>query len=174
VTVRNSTPLLAGMVAVLCSACGSHNAPAPLPLRRLLSMDVRTKTATLRLIAAYNDAYGGFNFDGYGKGQVLVAIPKGWRVQVSCTNDAGDLRHSCAVVRGVGATAPAFQGWASAHPMVGLPAHGSTSFTFVARHTGGFRIACLVPNHEAAGMWDVLDITRARLPSVTVLRAFRG
>jgi FtsP/CotA-like multicopper oxidase with cupredoxin domain len=139
----------------------------------LLSVDSTTKTATLRLIAAYDDAYGGFNFDGYGKGQVLVDIPKGWRVEISCKNDANDMRHSCAVVRGPGAAAPASPGWASSHATVGLPPHGSTSFSFTASRTGSFRIACLVPNHETAGMWDVLDITRARLPRAVLLRQLR-
>lgn len=139
-------------------------------LGRVLSADARRKTATLRLIAAYNDAYGGFNFDGYGKGEALVVIPKGWRVEVRCTNDAADLRHSCAVVRGAGAAAPAFPGWASAHPTIGLPPHGSTSFSFVATHVGTFRIACLVAGHETAGMWNVLDITRGGLPRVVLLR----
>jgi hypothetical protein len=163
-------PLLAGVVAVVCSACGSGHAPAPLPLQRVISADATTKTATLRLIAAYDDTYAGFNFDGYGKGQLLVDIPKGWRVEVSCKNDAGDVRHSCAVVRGVSALAPAFRGWASRHPRVGLAPHSSTSFSFVATRRGSFRIACLVPNHETAGMWDVLDITQAQLPRAVLLR----
>jgi FtsP/CotA-like multicopper oxidase with cupredoxin domain len=163
-------PLLAGLVAVVCSGCGSANAPAPLPLQRLLSADAKTKTATLSLIAAYNDAYGGFNFDGYGKGQVLVEIPKGWRVEINCTNNAADVRHSCAVVHGVSATSPAFPGWASEHPTLGLAPHSSTSFSFVATRTGSFRIACLVPNHETAGMWDVLDVTRIGLPRAVLLR----
>jgi hypothetical protein len=136
----------------------------------LLSVDATAKTVTVRLIAAYNDAYGGFNFDGYGKGQVLVDIPKGWRVDIKCTNDANDMRHSCAVVRGPGATAPEFPGWASTHPTVGLAPHASTSFSFVAARQGSFRIACLVPNHETAGMWDVLDITHAQLPRAVLLR----
>jgi hypothetical protein len=141
-----------------------------MPLRRLLSVDATAKTATVRLIAAYNDAYGGFNFDGYGKGQVLVNIPKGWRVDISCTNDASDMRHSCAVVRGPGATTPAFPGWASRHPMIGLAPHRSMSFSFAAARTGSFRITCLVPNHETAGMWDVLDITHAHVPRAVLLR----
>jgi Sulfocyanin (SoxE) domain len=124
----------------------------------------------VRLIAAYNGAYGGFNFNGYGKGQVLVDIPKGWRVRVSCTDNSSSLSHSCAIVRGVGTTALAFPGSASSRAQAGLSPHHSTTFSFVAAHVGRFRIACLVDGHELAGMWDVLDVSHSRLPSVTLLR----
>jgi uncharacterized cupredoxin-like copper-binding protein len=36
----------------------------------------------------------------------------------------------------------------------------------VARRTGSFRIACLVPGHEQARMWDVLDVVRGGHPSI--------
>jgi len=162
--------LLAGLLAIACAGCGGSGRRPALPLGRWLSVDTPKKTVTLRLIAAYNGVYGGFNFNGYGKGQMLVDISRGWRVRVSCTNDATDVRHSCAIVRGAGATAPAFPGWASSRPQVGVPPHGSTSFSFVAAHAGGFRIACLVPGHETSGMWDVLDVTRGHASAVVLLR----
>jgi hypothetical protein len=44
------------------SSCGSSpRGTAPLPLAHW---------------PAYNGVYGGFNFNGYGKGQVLVDTPK--------------------------------------------------------------------------------------------------
>jgi hypothetical protein len=151
--------------------CGSSpRGTAPLPLARWLSVDTAKKRVIVRLIAAYNGVYGGFNFNGYGKGQVLVDIPKGWRVRVSCTDDSSSLSHSCAIVRGVGTTALAFPGSTSPHAQAGLSPRHSTTFSFVAAHVGSFRIACLVAGHELAGMWDVLDVSHRRLPSVTLLR----
>ena len=161
-----------GLVVLSGSGCGSTpRGTAPLPLARWLSVDTANKRVVIvRLIAAYNGAYGGFNFNGYGKGQVLVDIPKGWRVRVSCTDDSSSLSHSCAIVRGVGTTALAFPGSASPRSQAGLSPHHSTTFSFVAAHVGSFRIACLVAGHELAGMWDVLDVSHRRLPSVTLLR----
>jgi hypothetical protein len=160
-----------GLVVLGSSGCGSSpRSTAPLPLARWLSVDTAKKRVMVRLLAAYNGVYGGFNFNGYGKGQVLVDIPKGWRVRVSCTDGSSSLSHSCAIVRGVGTTALAFPGSASPRAQAGLSPHHSTTFSFVAAHVGSFRIACLVAGHELAGMWDVLDVSHRRLPSVTLLR----
>lgn len=121
------------------------------------------------MIAAYNDVYGGFNFNGYGKGEVLVEIPQGWRVDVRCINDSRSMRHSCALVRDL-AVSPAFPGAASPSPMGGLPPGGAAAFSFLAANRGTYRIVCLVPGHEQDGMWDVLDVTRSRRPNVVLLR----
>src|SRR5439155_10450583 len=118
----------------------------------------------------YDNVYGGFNFNGYAKGQVDVVVPVGWRVTVHCVNTGLGGRHSCAIVVGAGATRPAFPGASSPDPSGGL-AHGrSASFSFTAAGPGVYRIASLVPEQERAGMWDVLEIKRARLPTVVLLR----
>jgi hypothetical protein len=118
-------------------------------------------------VPGYNDAYNGFNFNGYGKGQVLVTVPRGWMVTVRCQNSRSDLRHSCAVVRGAGTSSPAFPGAAT----TSLAARASSSFTFTADALGTYRLACLVPHHEQAGEWDVLEVAAARRPSVGLLRS---
>jgi Sulfocyanin (SoxE) domain len=135
-----------------------------------LSFDASSKTANLRLIAAYNHVYGGFNFNGYGKGQVLVEIPRGWHVNVRCTNNSSSMRHSCAIVRGVSGKTPAFPGAASRSAQVGLAPRHTAAFSFLASRLGSYRIACLVPAHEQSGMWDVLDVIRDRRPAVILLR----
>jgi hypothetical protein len=135
-----------------------------------LSFDASTKTVSLRLIAAYNNAYDGFNFNGYGKGQVLVEVPRGWRVNVRCVNNSSTVHHSCAIVRGVSGRTPALPGAASPAPRYGLPPGHKASFSFLATRVGTYRIVCLVPAHEQEGMWDVLDVTRDRTPAVVLLR----
>src|SRR5712691_10169109 len=140
------------------------------PLSAWLSFNKAAKTVNLRLIAAYNDAYGGYNFNGYGKGQVLVEVPQGWRVNVHCVNNSSSMLHSCAIVRGVGGTVPAFPGASSATPQAGLPPRHSVAFSFAAARVGSYRIACLVPGHELAGMWDAFDVAHRRLPAVVLLR----
>ena len=134
------------MVAALLAA-GSIS-PA-----RFLSVDARHRHVTLRLVAAYDGANNGFNFDGYGRGQLLLSVPLGWRVSIDCRN-RGPLRHSCAVVAGAQATKPAFAHAATPE----LEAGKRAAFSFVASRRGTYRLACLVPGHEEARMWDVLDV----------------
>ena len=123
------------------------------------------------LVPGYNDAHRGFNFNGYGKGEVLVTVPRGWSITVRCENTRSNQRHSCAVVRGAGATAPAFLGAATPTPGTGLAGRTSASFTFTAAVLGTYRFACLVPHHEQAGEWDVLEVAAAGRPAVLLLRA---
>jgi hypothetical protein len=65
---------------------------------------------------------------------------------------------------------PAFPGAASPDLHDGLPPRHQAAFSFLATRIGSFRIACLVPAHEQAGMWDVLDVTHDRAPAVVLLR----
>ena len=153
------------LLAAAVSACG-RGSRASEPLADWLSVDARSKTVTLRLQAAYNSVYSGFNFNGYGKGQVLVNVPRRWRVNVRCVNDSSSGDHSCAIVSGPGATRPAFPG-AQTQP---LPPHAEASFSFRTRHPGSYRIVCLLPGHSEAGMWDVLDVTFRARPTVVLLR----
>jgi FtsP/CotA-like multicopper oxidase with cupredoxin domain len=151
------------------SGCGASQSRSE-PLSAWLSFAATKKTVSLRLTAAYNDVYQGFNFNGYGKGQVLVEVPRGWRVNVRCVNNSSSMRHSCAIVRGVSGRTPAFPGAASPGSQYGLPPGHAAAFSFVATRAGTYRIVCLVPAHEQAGMWDVLDVTRDRSPAVVLLR----
>lgn len=142
---------------------------APPPPRKFLAVDAQRHRATITLIASYDDANGGFNFDGYSR-YLMWTVPRGWTVRVVCKN-RGPLRHSCAVVNGAGSTEPAFRGAATPRPQVGLEAGHTARFTFRASKKGVYRFACLVPGHELARMWDVLKITRGGKPSVVDLRA---
>jgi hypothetical protein len=166
--LRIAISALGVLIAAACTGCGASSRRSE-PLSSWLSYHAQAKTVSLRLIAAYNDVYNGFNFNGYGKGQVLVEIPEGWRVRVRCTNDSRSMRHSCAIVRGL-TTAPAFPGAASPTPHEGLPPGGTAAFLFSTTSPGTYRIVCLVPGHEGEGMWDVLDVTSRRLPAVALLR----
>jgi len=136
-----------------------------------LSWDATRRTASLELIAGYNGANNGFNFDGYGRGQLLVRVPLGWRVVVTCRN-AASRRHSCAIVRGPQTITPAFRGAATPVPTLGLRPGRTARFTFEASRAGSYRIACLVPGHEEARMWDVLVVGSVRRPSISIRTGF--
>jgi len=93
-------------------------------------------------------------------------VPIGSRVVVDCENRGG-MRHSCAIVANSLAQRPAFRGAATA----ALSPGAKTTFAFTASRVGVFRIACLVPGHEQARMWDVLDVKRVPRPTISARRA---
>ena len=129
---------------------------------QFLHVDAKHRTALVTLVAGYDTSNNGFNFDGYGRGELLVSVPRGWRVRVTCSNH-GTIAHSCAVVRGPMTVTPAFRG--AATPI--LPPGSTTTFTFLASRTGSYRFACLVPGHEEARMYDVLSVTNGGKPGIS-------
>ena len=169
VAVRGTAAILAA-VSLLAggTAASAHEAqrsgkPDP---HRFLSWDAPNRVAHLTLLAGLGSANNGFNFDGYGRGELLVTIPLGWRVVVDCENRGG-ARHSCAVVRGSLSITSAFPGAASPAPITGLAPGRRATFAFRAGRLGSYRIACLVPGHEQARQWDVLDVRRGGTPSIS-------
>jgi hypothetical protein len=141
-----------------------HPSPA-----QFLHVAAKQRTAVVTLVAGYNSENNGFNFDGYGRGELLVSVPRGWRVRVTCMN-RGAMNHSCAVVRGPMTITPAFRGATVPDPTIGLPRGASVTFSFIASRTGSYRFACLVPGHEEARMWDVLEVTRGGKPAISARR----
>lgn len=156
--------MFAAAVAALMLA-----ATAPPPPHRFLAVDVQRHRVTITLVASYDDANGGFNFDGYSR-FLMWTVPRGWTVRVVCQN-RGPRRHSCAVVQGAGSAKPAFRGAAIPQPRIGLEQGQTARFTFRPSRTGVFRFASLVPGDEDARMWDVLKIRRGGKPSVMDLRS---
>jgi Sulfocyanin (SoxE) domain len=155
----------------LLGAAASLLALAAPGVDRWLSRAGSPRTVSLVLIAGYNDANNGFNFDGYGRGMLLVRIPLGWRVLVTCKN-ASSLRHSCAVASGTQSTAPAFAGAATPAPLVGLLGGGVGHFAFVAARAGSYRVTSLVPGDEQARLWDVLVVGGVTRPSIVTRNGF--
>jgi len=129
-----------------------------------LSSDANAKAVSFALIASYNGANSGFNFDGYSGGNLELDVPQGWSVTITCSNK-GPLNHSCAVVADETANQPLFTGATTPNPGAGLPAGQQASFTFKPDRTGTFRIVCLVPGHEPEGMWIVLAVVGSGSPT---------
>ena len=133
---------------------------------QFLHVDAKHKIAAVTLVAGYDGENNGFNFDGYGRGELLVSVPQGWRVRVTCSNRA-PVPNSCAVVRGPMTITPAFRGASTPNPLQAAPIGKKVTFTFVASRAGSYRFASLVPGHEDARQWDVLEVTRGGKPSIT-------
>ena len=146
----------------LLAVAGTAVAARPNPAQ-FFTWSKRHRLVQLTLLAGLGSSNNGFNFDGYGRGELQVRIPLGWRVVVDCENRGG-MRHSCAIVKGALTMAPAFTGAATQELSPGSKA----TFSFVASRVGSFRIACLVPGHEQARMWDVLTVARGEMPSISV------
>jgi len=136
-----------------------------------LVWNAKSQTATLTLVAGYNSALSGFNFDGYGKGAMVISVPAGAHVTVVFTNKAS-LPHSAVftaysnVQAASGGFAPAFQGASSPNPVSGTTPGQKQQFTFMATKVGKYALVCAVPGHVQAGMWDVLMVTKGGKPSV--------
>ena len=163
--IRSRTVSTAALASIfVLVAAGPAAAARPDPAQ-FLSWSKARRLVHLTLLAGLGGSNNGFNFDGYGRGELLVRVPVGWRVVVDCENRGG-MRHSCAIVRGSLATTPAFHGASTKQPIVGLFPGAKATFSFTAARTGSFRIACLVPGHEQARMWDVLVVGRGGRPSI--------
>ncbi len=131
-----------------------------------LSTDAAARSVTIDLIASKSGAGNTFNFNGYTDGKMTVSVPVGWKVTVNCRNQ-GSIPHSCSIVSGANSTTPVFPGATSPNPTSGVPPGGTQTFSFTPDRTGTFRIACLVPGHEDAGMWDTFQVTASGTPSIS-------
>jgi Sulfocyanin (SoxE) domain len=169
------------LAAVMAAAagCSSHHAvavaPAVAPQRpqpgrpdpqRFLSIGPASKAVRLTMLAALGSSNNGFNFDGYGRGELIASVPRGWRVTVQFQN-RGPRRASAAVVTGARSATLAFPGAAVPDPIQGIAPGGTSQFSFTAGHTGVFRIASLVPGQAEARMYAVLVVTGGGRPSIT-------
>jgi len=164
---------LAAAAVVAVAACGGNAGGGSASLTPLakasapplsLTSDAVAKTVSFALVAGYDGANSGLNFDGYFSGNVEIDVPQGWGVTIACSNK-GPLNHSCAVVADEAASQPLFSSAATPNPGAGLPAGQQASFTFTPDRTGTFRIACLVPGHEPEGMWIVFKVVGSGAPA---------
>jgi sulfocyanin len=139
-----------------------------------LSYDSTARTVNLTVNAADGTANGGFNFNGYANGQMVVTVPTGWKVTVNCKNEATAVNHSCAIVQSEGDTTPAFPGASTPDPTTGLSPGASATFDFTPTLAGDYRIDCLVPGHDPAGMWATLKVVESGTPSVSTTGTTTG
>jgi hypothetical protein len=180
VSVLAALPLLAAAAAG-CSSSHARSATAattaapvqqtaapagrPDP-RRFLAADPAARRVRLTLIAGLGSANNGYNFDGYGRGELLVSVPRGWRVAVDFRNHASR-RTSAAVVTGARSATIPFRGASTTQPLQGVTSGGGGRFSFTPTRTGVFRITSLVPGQAEARMYAVLVVTNAGRPSIS-------
>jgi sulfocyanin SoxE-like protein len=134
--------------------------------QRFLHWSRAERSVELTLAAGLDSSNNGYNFDGYGRGELLVTVPVGWRVTIECVNRSSR-RASCAVSPSTQHGGPAIPGATIAHAVTGLAPGARASFAFTPRRTGSYRLVSLVPGQAAARMFDVLDVVRGGVPSAS-------
>lgn len=168
---RRAARVLTGALALGLALPLATLVPAHAATPRWLVVNARKHTATLTLIAGYNGALGGLNFDGYGDGKMTVSVPRGYRVTVVFSNK-GDAPHSVVIVPFARKDAqagytPAFRGAATPDHADGSMGSKTMKFSFVASKAGAYAIVCGVPGHAGAGMWDKFKVTKGGHASLT-------
>jgi hypothetical protein len=71
------------------------------------------------------------------------------------------------IVKNEGNATPAFPGASTPDPVTGLAPAASATFDFTPTTAGDYRIECLVPGHDPAGMWATLKVVESGTPSVS-------
>ncbi|HXT34861.1 MAG TPA: sulfocyanin-like copper-binding protein, partial [Chloroflexota bacterium] len=138
------------------------------PVGPWMYVDTKMHRVVFKVVAASDSTNNGFNFDGYAKGKANFIVPTGWTVNFIFTNHS-PLAHSAAVV-------PTLKLNASVVPLAetpkanqGVGANVTQYAGFTAYAPGKDYLACLVPGHILAGMWDNFTISAtAKMPSIQV------
>ncbi len=152
--------------ALVCDAAGAR-AQSPSGGKidpTWLRADSVAHSVEFRLVAGLTDRNGGMNFNGFGKGGLVVTVPKGWSVVLHFKNQDQNLPHSAAVIADTnpvpaGPVPPAFEHAATARADQGFSAGQGGDVRFVAAKAGSFLIFCAVPGHGPAGMWIRLEVS---------------
>jgi len=117
-------------IALLCCLCGGAGVAASSPARAAgpnpawAQWNAGSKTATLTVVAAATGLSGGFNFNGYNNGALVITVPRGAKVVVRFANKAS-IPHSAVITPFAKKTLTlnfplAFAGAASPNPTSGI------------------------------------------------------
>jgi hypothetical protein len=132
--------------------------------------DAAARRVELTIIAAYDQANSGYNFNGGFNGSHHVTIPLGWQIAVTIVN-RDVIPHSFTVIAvarllPLRIDRPALPGGASRNHQVGVRAGGrEDGIEFAASIPGDYLIACGVTGHAALGSYLRLTISAdAKVP----------
>src|SRR5437764_2136591 len=131
-----------------------------------LRADAASKTVDFKLVAGLTDANGGMNFNGFGRGGLVLTVPQGWNVVLRFKNEDPNLPHSVEVIPEaaalpMGPVPPPFEHAASGRLEQGFSTGQAADVRLVPGKAGPFLLFCAVPGHGAAGMWIRLAVSEA-------------
>ena len=120
-----------------------------------MTFDAAARRVDLTVIAAFDQSYSGYNFNGAAHGTHLLTVPLGWQVRVAFSN-RDVFPHSAVVIRQpktlpLRIARPVFAGAATRSFQQGLPPGDRDDFAFVASSTGDYLISCGSVGHIVLG-----------------------
>lgn len=133
-----------------------------------LEVDKENRKVDLYIVAGLTTNNSGWNFNGYASGELTIAIPLGWLVQIRYTSRDMQSPHSVGIleiedeipVSGDPAKVKvAFPRAFSLQFTRGAFGPNEDTFDFRANKTGRFWLFCGVPVHAKGGMWDYFVVS---------------
>ena len=114
------------------------------------------------LVATFNAANYGMNFNGYSHGKAVLTVPVGWKMDVTFINPS-PIPHSAIVcekaeTKKLQIAEPYFEGGATPKHIMGQTM-GKSEFSFTPDEAGEFALACGFPSHAVAGHWISLNVS---------------
>ncbi len=147
-----------GVGALPRATLADAKGPGDTKVNEFLSYNASTKTANIKLFAAYNNQQGGFNFNGGSNGSQTITVPANWTVNMDVVNKDA-IPHSAIVIADTrpipnAPDHPAIARAYTSHLTDGLaPQTGEDTMNFTATPPGNYLIACGVPGHAPSGMY---------------------
>jgi plastocyanin len=136
----------------------------------LLRPGTEPGSVKVTLVATFNAANYGMNFNGYSHGKAVLTIPVGTKVNVTFINPS-PVPHSAIVIdkadtKKLQIPEPWFTGGASTKHLMGQ-SMGKSEFSFTADEAGEYALACGFPSHAVAGHWVALNVSaEAKVPTI--------
>ena len=136
----------------------------------LLKLGDQPKSVKVTLVATFNGANYGMNFNGYSHGNAVLTVPKDWTVHVTFINPS-PIPHSAIVIekaetKKLQVPEPYFPGGATPKHLVGMTV-GKAEFSFSPDEAGEFALACGFPAHAVAGHWLAFNVSAdAKAPTL--------
>lgn len=136
----------------------------------LLKPGAEAGSVSVTLVATFNAANYGMNFNGYSHGKAVLTVPVGTKVHVTFINPS-PVPHSAIVIdkpdtKKLQMPEPWFPGGASPKHLTGQTM-GKSEFSFTADEAGEYALACGFPSHAVAGHWVALNVSAdAKVPTL--------
>jgi hypothetical protein len=139
-----------------------HELFAGLTEADLLRPGKEAKSVHVTLVATFNAANYGMNFNGWSHGKAVLTVPVGWTVHVTFINPS-PIPHSAIVIeradtKKLQVAEPWFEGGATPKHLTGQT-FGRAEFSFIADEAGEYALACGFPAHAVAGHWVALNVS---------------
>jgi hypothetical protein len=136
----------------------------------LLRPGTTPNSVKIMLVATFNAANYGMNFNGYSHGKAVLTVPVGWKVDVTFINPS-PIPHSAIIcekadTKKLQIPEPYFTGGATPKHLTGQTM-GKAEFSFTPDEAGEFALACGFPSHALAGHWLAFNVSaEAKVPTI--------